>query len=204
MNRGADIVARTLVRAGVKRVFTLSGNHVMSIFDAAPAAGLALVHVRHEAASVHMADAWARLTGEVGVALATGGPGHANAVPALYTALCSESPVVLLSGHSPLDELHARLGRAGLADGARTFNLTWHDWLNLDSLLAVSKAIAHAALAREDSCGAHYREDFPRGADPAAAAFTRILQRRDGFALEFVPVEFSRVRPGESLLREAA
>ena len=104
MNRGADIVARTLVRAGVKRVFTLSGNHVMSIFDAAPAAGLDLVHVRHEAAAVHMADAWARFTGEVGVALATGGPGHANAVPALYTALASESPVVLLSGHSPLDE----------------------------------------------------------------------------------------------------
>ena len=105
MNRGADVVARTLARAGVKRVFTLSGNHVMSIFDAAPAAGLDLVHVRHEAAAVHMADAWARFTGEVGVALATGGPGHANAVPALYTALASESPVVLLSGHSPLDEM---------------------------------------------------------------------------------------------------
>jgi acetolactate synthase-1/2/3 large subunit len=105
MNRGADVVARTLVRAGVKRVFTLSGNHVMSIFDAAPGAGLDLVHVRHEAAAVHMADAWGRLTGEVGVALATGGPGHANAVPALYTALASESPVVLLSGHSPLDEM---------------------------------------------------------------------------------------------------
>jgi acetolactate synthase I/II/III large subunit len=105
MNRGADIVARTLVRASVKRVFTLSGNHVMSIFDAAPAAGLDLVHVRHEAAAVHMADAWARFTGDVGVALATGGPGHANAVPALYTALASESPVVLLSGHSPLDEM---------------------------------------------------------------------------------------------------
>ena len=104
MSRGADVVARTLAHAGVKRVFTLSGNHVMSIFDAAPAAGLDLVHVRHEAAAVHMADAWARLTGEVGVALATGGPGHANAVPALYTALASESPVVLLSGHSPLDE----------------------------------------------------------------------------------------------------
>ncbi|MGE5794855.1 MAG: L-aspartate oxidase [Bacteroidota bacterium] len=103
-----------------------------------------------------------------------------------------------------LDELQARLARAGLADPTRAFNLTWHDWLNLDSLLAVSKAIAHAALAREDSCGAHYREDFPRGADPAAAAFTRIRRRGDGFALEFVPVEFTRVRPGESLLKEAA
>jgi fumarate reductase flavoprotein subunit len=103
-----------------------------------------------------------------------------------------------------LDELQARLARTGLADPTRAFNLTWHDWLNLDSLLAVGKAIAHAALAREDSCGAHYREDFPRGADPAAAAFTRIRRRGEGFALEFVPVEFTRVRPGESLLKEAA
>ena len=103
-----------------------------------------------------------------------------------------------------LDELHARLARSGLADPTRAFNLTWHDWLNLDSLLGVSNAIAHAALAREDSCGAHYREDFPRGADPAAAAFTRIRRRGDGFALEFVPVEFTRVRPGETLLKEAA
>ena len=68
----------------------------------------------------------------------------------------------------------------------------------------MSKAIAHAALAREDSCGAHYREDFPRAAEPAAAAFTRIRRRGDGFGLEFVPVEFSRVRPGETLLKEAA
>ena len=103
-----------------------------------------------------------------------------------------------------LGELHAELARTGLADPTRAFNLTWHDWLNLDSLLAVSKAIAHAALAREDSCGAHYREDFPRSADPAAAAFTRIRERGDGFALEFVPVEFTRVRPGESLLKAAA
>jgi len=103
--RGADVVARTLVAAGVKRVFALSGNHVMSLFDAALDAKLEIIHVRHEAAAVHMADAWGRLTGEPGVALVTGGPGHANAVGALYTALGAESPLVLLSGHAPLDEL---------------------------------------------------------------------------------------------------
>ena len=103
--RGADLVARSLARAEAKRIFTLSGNHVMSIFDAAIDAGLDLVHVRHEAAAVHMADAWARLTGEPGIALVTGGPGHANAVSALYTALASDSPLVLLSGHAPVSEL---------------------------------------------------------------------------------------------------
>ena len=99
------MIARTLARAGTRYVFALSGNHVVPIFDAALDAKLPIVHVRHEAAAVHMADAWARLTGEVGVALVTGGPGHANAVSALYTALAAESPVLLLSGHAPTSEL---------------------------------------------------------------------------------------------------
>lgn len=86
-------------------MFTLSGNHVMPVFDAALDAKLSLIHVRHEAAAVHMADAWGRLTGEPGIALVTGGPGHANAVSALYTALMADSPLVLISGHAPLDEL---------------------------------------------------------------------------------------------------
>lgn len=104
-SRGADALAASLAAEGVKRVFTLSGNHVMPVFDAALDAGIELIHVRHEGAAVHMADAWSRLTGEVGVALVTGGPGHANAVGALYTAAMAESAVVLLSGHAPLKEL---------------------------------------------------------------------------------------------------
>ncbi len=103
--RGADVVARALARSGTQQVFALSGNHVMSVFDAALDAQLAIVHVRHEAAAVHMADAWGRLTDEPGVALVTGGPGHANALSALYTALAAESPLVLLSGHAPLEEV---------------------------------------------------------------------------------------------------
>ena len=74
--RGADVLARTLAAAGVRHVFALSGNHVMPVYDAALDAKLSLLHVRHEAAAVHMADAWGRLTGEPGIALVTGGPGH--------------------------------------------------------------------------------------------------------------------------------
>jgi len=110
--RGADIVARSLERLGCKHVFTLSGNHIMSLFDAALETELDLVHVRHEATAVHMADAWGRLTGEAGVALVTGGPGHANAVGALFTALGAESPMVLLSGHAATWEL----GRGGFQE----------------------------------------------------------------------------------------
>src|SRR2546423_3331775 len=110
--RGADVVARSLARLGANRVFTLSGNHIMSIFDAAIEAKLDLVHVRHEAAAVHMADAWGRLTGKPGIAMVTGGPGHANAVGAFYTARGAESRMVLLSGHAATWEL----GRGGFQE----------------------------------------------------------------------------------------
>ncbi|MDP2399389.1 MAG: thiamine pyrophosphate-binding protein [Burkholderiales bacterium] len=103
--RGADILARSLAQAGLKRIFSLSGNHIMPVYDAAIEAKLAITHVRYEGAAVHMADAWSRLTGEPGIAMLTGGPGHANGIGALYTALASESPMVLLSGHAPLNEL---------------------------------------------------------------------------------------------------
>jgi acetolactate synthase-1/2/3 large subunit len=103
--RGADIVIETLRRANIRKLFTLSGNLIMPVFDAALASGIELVHVRHEAAAVHMADAWARMTGEPGVALVTGGAGHANAIGALCTASAAESPLVLLSGHASLKEL---------------------------------------------------------------------------------------------------
>jgi acetolactate synthase-1/2/3 large subunit len=105
MIRGADIVARTLDAAGLTEIFTLSGNHIMPIFDAAIGTRLRLTHVRHEAAAVHMADAWGRLSGMPGIALVTGGQGHTNAVAALATPQAAESPLILLSGHAGLDEL---------------------------------------------------------------------------------------------------
>lgn len=76
--RGAEALSQALHTAGVRRLFTLSGSHIMSVFDAASDAGIELVHTRHEASAVHMADDWSRITGEVGIALVTGGPGHAK------------------------------------------------------------------------------------------------------------------------------
>ncbi|MGG5819835.1 thiamine pyrophosphate-binding protein [Falsiroseomonas sp. HW251] len=103
--RGADLLVAALTAAGVERIFTLSGNHIMEVFDALVGSGISIVHTRHEAAAVHMADAYARMTGRIGVAMVTGGQGHSNAVAALPTALAGEVPVLLLSGHAPWDEL---------------------------------------------------------------------------------------------------
>ncbi len=102
--RGADAVARTLQGAGVERIFALSGNQIMPLFDACLDAEIDLLHVRQEAAAVHMADAWGRLTGQPGVALVTAGPGLANTLTGLYVATISESPLVLLSGCAPMKQ----------------------------------------------------------------------------------------------------
>jgi acetolactate synthase-1/2/3 large subunit len=126
--RGADIVIRALEQQGVTHVFTLSGNHIMSLFDAALGRPIDLVHVRHEAAAVHMADAWGRLTGEPGLAMVTGGPGHANAVGALFTALGAESPMVLLSGHAATWEL-GRGGFQELDQAAMAAPVTKASWM---------------------------------------------------------------------------
>ena len=99
--RGADLLVRALKIAGKETLFTLSGNQIMPIFDACLDEGIDLIHTRHEAAAVHMADAYGRLTGEVGIAMVTAGPGFANTLSALYVALMAESPMVLLSGSSP-------------------------------------------------------------------------------------------------------
>ena len=99
---------------------------------------------------------------------------------------------------------HADLRTQGVADGDRAFNLSWHDWLNLDSLLDISEVITRSALARENSRGAHFREDFPEPGSLEDSTYTRVSRRGGELALELVPVEFSIVRPGESLIGDAA
>jgi len=82
----------------------------------------------------------------------------------------------------------------------RAFNLHWHDWLNLKSLVAVSRVIVCAAQARENSRGAHYRADFPDAGDLARSTYTRVRLREGNLVSSAIPVRFTRVRPGESLL----
>jgi fumarate reductase flavoprotein subunit len=101
-----------------------------------------------------------------------------------------------------LSELSEELNETGLPDSERAFNLTWHDWLNLRSLIRIGEVIARAALAREDSRGAHFREDYPETDDLEKSAYTVVRQGPAGSGLEVStePVAFTIVRPGESLI----
>jgi fumarate reductase flavoprotein subunit len=99
-----------------------------------------------------------------------------------------------------LQALEAELEASGIGRTGLAYNVSWHDWMNLKNLILVSRSIAAAAIAREDSRGAHYREDYPDSGPPEQSAFTKVTVQEGSFRLEFEPVAFSRVRPGESLL----
>jgi len=107
--------------------------------------------------------------------------------------------------NSALSELNAisdELAATGIADANRAFNLTWHDWLNLKSLVATSQVIARAALAREDSRGAHFRADFPDSGSLEGSWYTQSRISEGKITIGKVPVAFTRVRPGQSLIRQ--
>lgn len=96
---GAEIVVRSLIDQGVKHVFGYPGGAVLDIYDALhTVGGIDHVLVRHEQAAVHMADGFARATGEVGVVLVTSGPGATNAITGIATAYMDSIPLVVLSG----------------------------------------------------------------------------------------------------------
>ncbi|HEX6138184.1 MAG TPA: FAD-binding protein [Casimicrobiaceae bacterium] len=126
----------------------------------------------------------------------------------LYATMWDDAGIVrdaagLARAATVLGELADALDRYRLPAMARdrAFNMTWHDWLNLGSLVAVSQVIVRAAQARENSRGAHYRADFPDAGELETSVYTRIRADSLGeLRVEAVPVEFTRVRPGQSLV----
>ena len=103
-----------------------------------------------------------------------------------------------------LDKLDKVLAGVGVDGRDLAYNLAWHDWLNLKNLILVSKVIAAAALARDDSRGAHWRADFPATGDLETSAFTSARLAGDRIDVSMRPVAFTRVRPGETLIKESA
>ena len=108
----------------------------------------------------------------------------------------------LTRADAALNDLEAELDATGIAETNLAFNLTWHDWLNLKSLLLVSKSIRFAAMAREDSRGAHFRADFPDVRDLDNSRYTCVTWKDGKFESSTRPVVFTRVKPGETLLTE--
>jgi fumarate reductase flavoprotein subunit len=137
-------------------------------------------------------------------------PGDVNALrERLMDAMWDDVGVIrdaagLQRGLQAVEAIEDELLGIGVPDGDRAFNLTWHDWLNLRSLVEISKVITVAALKRENSRGAHYREDFPGEGELATSTFTVARQKDGRLDITDEPVPFTIVKPGETLLKEAA
>lgn len=99
---GGKLVARTLREAGVECIFTLSGGHIMPIYDGCLDEGIRIIDVRHEQSAAHAADAWSRMNpGKIGVAAVTAGPGVTDAVTGVANAWRANSPMLCFGGQGP-------------------------------------------------------------------------------------------------------
>ena len=100
MPNGAELFVSSLKKLGVSHIFTLVGDHLNEILRVADREGLSIIDTRHEAAAVHMADGWGRITRTPGVSMVTGGPGHTNSISGIATAHATGSPILAMSGMS--------------------------------------------------------------------------------------------------------
>jgi acetolactate synthase-1/2/3 large subunit len=101
---GGQLLAHALKREGISRLFTLCGGHILPILDGCLDEGIQVLDARHEEAVAHMAEAWSRITGEVGVISVTAGPGVTNAVTGVANAYENGVPMLVLGGRSSLGD----------------------------------------------------------------------------------------------------
>ncbi len=101
---GGHLFIRCLKQEGIQKVFTIVGDTILPLVDAAADEGIEFIDTRHEGAAMHMADGYARITGQPAVAMFTGGPGYANAISGLPAIFTSETPVIFVAGAAELPE----------------------------------------------------------------------------------------------------
>jgi acetolactate synthase-1/2/3 large subunit len=149
---GAFEAARALRANGVDRVFGVCGDHINALYHALASTGIDIVGTRSEAAAVQMADGYARATGRAAVVAVTGGPGHTNAITGLSVAQSAQSPVVLISGLTPVTQ-RERVGQQVLHQAEMVKSVT--KWaMEVDDADHVAQYVARAlTVASEGTPG---------------------------------------------------
>jgi acetolactate synthase I/II/III large subunit len=143
---GGLLVARRLAAHGVRKLFTLSGGHLFSIYDGCRTEGVDLIDTRHESAAAFAAEGWAKVTREPGICALTAGPGVTNGMSAIASAHKNNSPIVVLGGRAPqlrwgqgsLQEIDHVPFVAPLTKSARTATSTADIPLLVDEAIAIA------------------------------------------------------------------
>ena len=102
-----------------------------------------------------------------------------------------------------LQQLASQLNQMGVGNIQRQYSNTWQDWMNLQNLILVSQAVTEAAIARENSRGAHYREDFPEPGSLEDSYYTAVNFNHQELSIKNLPVQFTMIKPGQTILVEA-
>ncbi|MGQ0850153.1 MAG: thiamine pyrophosphate-binding protein [Actinomycetota bacterium] len=185
---GGQIIARALRAEGVDTVFTLSGGHILAILDGCVQEGIRVVDVRHEQAAAHAAEAYTRLTGRLGVAAVTAGPGVTDTITAVATAWFARTPMLVVGGrHFIRQELKGGLQEMNhptLFAGITAWSATAWETSRLADYIATASRHAFAGrgapvfldvpmdvqfdMIDEDAVAwpANYRPRSAQGADP--------------------------------------
>ena len=108
----------------------------------------------------------------------------------------------LLRARKRLQELASQLQQIGVGNIQREYSNTWQDWMNLQNLILVSQAVTEAALSRENSRGAHYRDDFPEPGSLEESYYTAVNLDQSGISIQNQPVQFTIIKPGQTILVE--
>jgi acetolactate synthase-1/2/3 large subunit len=186
---GGQLLARALKNEGVDTVFTLTGGHIVGILDGCVLEDIRIVDVRHEQTAAQAAEAYARLTGKLGVVAVTAGPGVTNTMTAVLNAQYSGTPMLVLGGRHPIAQEHSgglqEMDHPQLFRSTTRFAATVWETARIGEYLAT--ALRHAfsgrggpvfldvpldvqtsLVAESTPLPKQYRATEPAGADPGA------------------------------------
>ena len=142
---GSHLIGKALKLEGVTNVFTIAGDHTLPVMDVMYGQDFRFIDTRHEQGAVHMADAWGRITGQLGVAMYTT-PGFANAIPGLANAMHSESPLLSIAGSADLSELGRgamqEIDQVGMAAPVTKGSFLVHDARRIPDFIARAVRLA--------------------------------------------------------------
>ncbi len=183
---GSHLIGKALKLESVTNIFTIAGDHILPVLDVISDMDFRFVDTRHEQAAVHMADAWGRITGQIGVCMYTT-PGFANAIPGLSNAMHGEAPLLSIAGSADL----AELGRGAMQE---------IDQVGMAAPVAKGSYMVHDARRIPDFIAKAVRLAYSGRRGPVHLTIPIDIQEQEVEEDDVIFYEPNEYRPGEAVL----